>query len=357
VPRKRLAENAPLPRRWRHTRNAYYYQVPPGLEHLWDGKQTFKLGDTLPAAYKAWSDRIGVPLATGSTVAQLLERYALEVVPTKAPKTQAGNYRAIPRLTKAVGHFRITQLEPQHVYHYVEARDAKTAAHREVEVLSHAFTKAVQWGLLKRHPFKRELRLEGIQRKTRYVADEEVIAALAAPCRMKRGSVLMIQAYIRVKLMTGLRREDLLRLNPGRDFKPDGIAIQPRKTAKTTGKRVFFPWTPELRAAVEAALAVRPVDIAPLLFCTRDGECYISEENGDATGWDSMWQRFMARLLKTGAIERTFTERSLRGKAGSDEESLEAARQLLAHADARVTDRFYRLKGDVVQPTGAKWKP
>lgn len=37
--RKRSKENQGLPARWRHTHNAYYYQVPPGLEHLWEGKK------------------------------------------------------------------------------------------------------------------------------------------------------------------------------------------------------------------------------------------------------------------------------------------------------------------------------
>ncbi len=357
MPRKRLPENQPLPRRWRRVHGAFYYQVPPGLESLWDGKKLFRLGKTEPEAYRVWAERVGAPSPSGTTVAQLLERYAFEVVPTKAPKTQTGNYRAITRLNLALGHFLLTQLEPQHVYQYADARAAKTAAHREIEVLSHAFTKAVQWGLLKRHPFKREVRLEAPPRAKRYVTDAEVLAALSLASRMRRGSVAMIQAYIRVKLMTGLRRGDLLRLNPGRDFDEDGIHVQPHKTAKSTGKRMFFPWTPELRAAVDAALEARPVDISPFLFCTRSGAGYVDEASGDATGWDSMWNRFMSRLLDEGLVSHRFTEHNLRGKASSDEESLERASRLLAHADPKVTAKHYRLKPEVVHPTGARWKP
>jgi hypothetical protein len=36
-----------------------------------------------------------------------------------------------------------------------------------------------------------------------------------------------------------------------------------------------------------------------------------------------MWQRFMARLLKETKIIERFTEHDLRGKVGSDAESLE----------------------------------
>ena len=49
MPKQRNPENQGLPKRWRFTRNAYYYQVPPGQEFNWEGKQTFKLGNTLPA--------------------------------------------------------------------------------------------------------------------------------------------------------------------------------------------------------------------------------------------------------------------------------------------------------------------
>jgi integrase len=53
----------------------------------------------------------------------------------------------------------------------------------------------------------------------------------------------------------------------------------------------------------------------------------------------------------TKAVERgLITEHDLRAKVGSDSESLERARQLLGHADAKFTERVYRRKPDVVRP-------
>lgn len=90
------------------------------------------------------------------------------------------------------------------------------------------------------------------------------------------------------------------------------------------------------------------MDIAPWLFCTRNGECYIDEMTGEARGWSSMWQRFMARVLK----ETVVTEHDLRrAKVASDAESLERARQLLAHADSKITQRVYRRKPERIKPT------
>jgi integrase len=63
-----------------------------------------------------------------------------------------------------------------------------------------------------------------------------------------------------------------------------------------------------------------------------------------------MWQRFMTRLLKDTKITERFTEHDLRGKAGSDAETLERAQQLLGHADAKITKRVYRRKPEIVRP-------
>nr|VFK46689.1 MAG: hypothetical protein BECKTC1821E_GA0114239_10681 [Candidatus Kentron sp. TC] len=93
-----------------------------------------------------------------------------------------------------------------------------------------------------------------------------------------------MQAYIKLKLPTGLSRGDLLRLQPGVHFREDGILVQRHKTANTTGKRTLYEWRPELCAAVDEALKARPLDIAPFLFCTRDGQGYANEEKETANG-------------------------------------------------------------------------
>ncbi len=358
APKKRLPENRALPRRWKWQHGAFYYRVPEGLEAAWDGKQMFRLGATLPEAYKTWAARAEATQNV-RTVGQLLERYALEVVPTKAPQTQAGNMLAVGRLTAVFGAMPIGTIKPQMVYTYVDKRSVKVTddngkvtggrvtAHREVEVFSHAFTKAVQWGYLDRHPFKGEMRLEGEKPRTRYVEDWELVEALAIESTRKKGSIAAIQAYMRIKLLTGLRRGDLLRLSAA-DLREDGIHVTPSKTATSTGKKLIIEWTDELRAAVAAARAVRPV-LSPYLFCNRKGECYVDAE-GYAHGWDSMWGRFMERLLAETKIVERFTEHDLRAKCASDAATLEHARALLAHADSRTTERVYRRKPERVKP-------
>ena len=142
MPPKRKAENRGLPTRWVFKHGAFYYLPPADLRSQWGGKSWFLLGKTLPEAYKTWADKVSAPERI-TTITALLDRYLMEVVPLKAPKTQIDYRRYVAVLRKVFGHVALSDLEPQHVYQYVDKRSAKVAAHREVEVLSAAFSKAV----------------------------------------------------------------------------------------------------------------------------------------------------------------------------------------------------------------------
>nr|VFK63879.1 MAG: hypothetical protein BECKTUN1418D_GA0071000_12304 [Candidatus Kentron sp. TUN] len=184
---RQISENKKgLPRRWRFMHGAYFYSVPPGQECMWDGKKTFHLGRGLPEAFRKWAARMEQP-GKIHTVSDLLERYLLEVIPKKAPKTQIENARHVRSLMAAFGSAHLYEIRPRDIYRYVDARSAKTAARREIEVLSHAFTKAIEWGLIDNHPFKGQIRLEGETPRDRYVEDWEVIEALSLSAPQKRG--------------------------------------------------------------------------------------------------------------------------------------------------------------------------
>lgn len=362
MPRKRLAKNNGLPLRWTLDHGAYYYRVPVGQEHQWDGKKKFRLGVTLREAHVSWASRIASDdIECIRSIGDLLDKYSAEVVPTKSPATQAGNMSLIKQIRSVFGKMPLIPFPPRLIYQYVRIRSAKkidketgksvggkTAAHREVEILSHAYTKAVEWGFIDKHPFKGEVRLEGEKARDRYIEDWEIVECLSIDSKRKKGSVSAIHAYIRLKLMTGMARGDLLRLTTS-DLREDGIHIKRHKTANSTGKRTIYAWTDELRKAIADAKAARPA-LSPFVFCNRLGEGYIDEQKGSANGWDSMWGRFMDRVLKETKITERFTEHDLRAKCASDAETLEHARALLSHADSRTTDAIYRRKPEVVRP-------
>jgi integrase len=103
---------------------------------------------------------------------------------------------------------------------------------------------------------------------------------------------------------------------------------------------------------LDAVQATRRI-LSPFHFCNRKGLVYIDEATSESHGWDSMWQRFMERAIKETKVENRFTEHDLRAKCASDATSLEHARALLSHTDARTTDAIYRRKPKVVKPLGS----
>jgi integrase len=60
--------------------------------------------------------------------------------------------------------------------------------------------------------------------------------------------------------------------------------------------------------------------------------------------------RKLDRVLKETKVSDRFTEHDLRAKCASDADTLEHARALLSHADARTTEAIYRRKPERVKP-------
>lgn len=344
MPRVRNPENKGFPNRWRLTHGAIYYQVPKGMEKFWDGKKSFRLGKTLADAYTEWAKRFG-NTQNVVTVGDLLQRYFQEVSSKKPPQSLKSDRRSYNELTKAFHDVRLEDITPQDIYKYIDKRTAKIAARREKSMLSHAYTKAVEWGYITKHPFKGEVRLKGEKARTRYIEDWEIAEIMQMTPHRKGDIVDVIKAYINFKILSGLRQGDILRLKVGHASQ-DGIFI----TAGKTGKTGVMEWTPALREAWEKCLEVRPFDIAPNLFCNRRGKSYMSENTGTASGWQSVWQRFMERVLTETKVKERFTEHDLRAKAGSDSATKERAQELLMHDSVATTIRAYRRKPVRIRP-------
>jgi len=347
VPRKRKPENLGLPLRCCIRRNAYYYQVPKGQEHKWDGRVLFPLGKTLPEMYRTLAERIEIT-KNAKIIADILDRYAMEVTPKKSLGSQRNEALYTRKLRKVFGEMAITDILPMHIYQYYDKSPAKVSAKREIALLRHAYTKAVEWGYLHRHPFKKEVILPGEKPRNRYVNDWEIKAALELePDTNDRGGIAIVQAYIMIKLLIAVRKSDLLRIKTT-DLKEDGIHLYISKTKEC----VIFEWTDELREAVDYAISVRPVDISPWLLCTKEGKCFVNEK-GTSSGWRSLWDRFMKLLKEKTEVTEHFTDHDIRAKVSSDQSSDEEGQKLLRHSNVALTRKVYRRKPTTVTP--AQW--
>lgn len=347
--RKRNKENKGYPEGWRTKNGKIRYRVPAGMEDKWDGLKEFTLGKTESEAYRTWSNRLD-KMDKAVTVAQVLDRYMLQVSPEKAPISHKDDIKHMPKVRKAFGHMLLTSVEPQHIYKYYDKRTAKTQGRKEIALLSHALTKAVEWGDIKLHPFIGQVVLKGGNKtRDRYVEDWEIDAFMALPCRVLSGGGKMLKAYVTLKILTGLRQRDMLLIKEA-DLKDDGIHVTPSKTQKTTQKKLIIEWTDALRAAIDEIRKVRPVDISPWLFCNKRGGCFVNLAKGTAEGFSSIWQRHMDRLIEEKRITERFTEHDLRAKTASDSDSDEDAQKRLAHSDSKITRKVYRRKAEIVKP-------
>ena len=267
------------------------------------------------------------------TIDDLLDRYLKEVSPTKAETTHHTNVRQAQFIRAAFGSMKPADLTPRAIYMYLDARTAKVRANRELAMLSHMFKKAIRWGVVDTNP------CIGIERnpekpRDRYIEDWEYLA-------FKGFVEPWMAAYMDLKLLTGLRQGDMLKLRM-EDLKDDGIHVNVSKTQK----QIIIRWSDHLRAAVEAVIATKKSykqKDSEFVFSTRRGEPY------SADGFRSIWHRRMVKAVQEGILEEKFREHDLRAKTGSDTD-LEHAKKLLSHSDSKTTQRHYRRKAEVVEP-------
>ncbi|MBO6594598.1 MAG: hypothetical protein JJ952_02070 [Pseudomonadales bacterium] len=281
------------------------------------------------------------------TISDLCDRYETEVLPLNAPGTQMNKMRSLRLIRAAFGIWQITAIKPMHVYEYYSWRkqSAERGARADVEVLRHLYTKAVEWGVIDRHPIKGEVRISKPAPRSRYVSDDELALFKNDYATEK------IASYLELKELTGLSKQDILCIKL-EDIKKDGLHAYRRKT---NAKLKVYCWDENglLNQALEHIKKVhsRGHVGSMWLFHTRTGDPYyrinsFGRAAGKPSGFDSIWQRCMKKWKADG--HTPFTDHDIRAKVASDVE-LQHAQQLLDHADPAITDRVYRRAARVVE--------
>lgn len=301
-----------LPRRVYQRRGKYYYAHPGG--------EWIPLGDDYGTALRKYGQVVGE--ARVGTLADLFDRYLVEIIPGKAERTQRDQTDQLELLRTAFGHAKPDELTPRDVIRYRNARGQKSQvqANQELSLLSHICSTAVEWEVLESNPC-RDVKKFRIAPRSHYVEDADYRAMRAAsPPRLR---VLMDLA-----LLTGQREGDLLALRWDQVGK-GGIRFQQGKT----GKVLVVGWSDHLRATIAAARALRPVGEA--VVCTTEGAPYSTD------GFQSLWRRARDRAkAQENGLRRPFRFHDLRAKSASDD-ALAVASLRLGHADTRITDRVY----------------
>jgi len=343
MPRKRNKENKGFPTGWRWSDGAIRYIVPKGQEHHWDGKRQFTLGKTVPEAYRVFYGRIASVEGTIVRFNELFDRYLYEVTPNKSQRYQKEEQKIVHRLRSLIGDNPVTTFRPKNAYQlrdYLKAQAVKGSgekqANRQMAVLKHTFTKAIEWGVVDVHPMH-----EGSFKMFPEERSEMRIPTLEEVLKALEVAPPMIQSYVRLKLLTGLRQTDLLGLAV-QDVKDGYLEVMVSKTKKKTAQVLRFEMTEELEQVVKECRERPP--LSKYLFKTKKGACYLKEDK-TAEGFASAWTRWQAKFPKG---ER-FTERSIRNLVGSMGD-LQSASERLGHASSATTKKFYRSKVSTVTP-------
>lgn len=309
-----------LPERVYFHHGAYYYVHASGK---WE-----KLDRDYVKAMSRWAELLGSPEEC-STVSDLLDRYIREVVPSKAPRTQKDNLNEIRFLRAFFGAMHITAVKPQDVVSYRDARVAKTRCNREIALLSHAYSLGVEWGLAATNPC-REVRRNKEVPRDRYVTDAELE-------EFKQECPQWLRTYLGIKLLTGMRQQDLLALR-WTDVSDTHLSVTPQKTRTSTKRKLSICLTTELASLINSL-----PKLGSTCFSTRTGSPY------SASGFASIWNRVARKCASKGNAR--FHEHDIRGKTATDMADPYAAQQLLGHSSINMTEAYIKQRQTgVVQP-------
>ncbi|MFC3031050.1 tyrosine-type recombinase/integrase [Pseudoalteromonas fenneropenaei] len=345
--RKRSEANENLPKGMIFNKkgNTYYLRT--------HGQKDIRLGKTLSEAFRNYYAYASINFEC-QTMHDLIDRYLKEISPGKAESTHKSNVSASKHLIKRFGHMNPQMLRARHAYQYLDLRNREGApirANREFALLSTIMSHAVRWGVIDDTPFHRIIR-NPEQPRDRLVTDDE-LAALLKHCPR------WMQLYIALKLATGLRQTDMLKLSSKDWDDANGLRVQ----ASKTGSRLQFEAVEHLSSIIAELKQINGYRTTrkhrtPLLhwYFFASSANARKEQPLTPDGFRTAWNKAMRAAIDCGDLvpEQRFQDRDLRAKTASECGSVTQAFELLGHANVATTKRVYRRGYSQVTPVAPK---
>jgi integrase len=334
VGRKRKADKH-LPQKVYKKHGGYYYVS----ENKWT-----KIGDSLDEALRTYAKIIEPQDKRDravETIGQLLEAYMREVAIYKAQETYKVNTREAQTLKAVFESLKLEELQATYVAEYIERRKAPTRAKRELALLSHCYTWAIEKGwYTNTHPLKGVSKspiAEAVQRKQATKKRPGNPPAESDLIVFMKAAGPMLRAAVAIGYICGLRVGDLLHTKRGAITEAGLLLVQSKSKRWDSEKPAqprIYRWTPGLKAAVELAVSVRGSEY---ILSSRKPPYHYTD-----SGFQASWAKARARAREKGCAH--ITPHDLRRAAATRTRDIvlskSEAQKLLGHSDPRTTEIY-----------------
>lgn len=268
--------------------------------------------------------------ATAGTMAELIEDMLPRITQGRAPATVKLYTQAARKLQYVFAEFAPHEVMPRHVGELKRDLAATPQwANRCMSVLRMVFAEAFNDQLVESNP------CVGVKRhppskRTRRLTQREYDA-------IYREASERLRLVMDLCFLTGQRIGDVLHIRRS-DCVEEGIYFQPRKTANSTAVRIIIGWTPQLRAAVDAAKRAHGRIVSQWL---------VKGDKGRPLAYQPIWRDWKAACAAAKVDGATIHD--LRAMAASEAKKQgKDAQALLAHSSERMTAGYLRDRDVVV---------
>ncbi|MBU4232833.1 MAG: site-specific integrase [Desulfobacterales bacterium] len=205
------------------------------------------------------------------------------------------------------------------------------SVNREMALISHMLSKAVEWGMLETSPFKKGKRLmfKENNHRLRFLTEAEVAALLTASDDLKAHSPYL-RPLVETALLTGMRRGELLALK-WEQIRNGFIYLEAGMVKSGKGRQI--PINDRLAEVFKEVRRGNQLK-SEFVFCDSQGRRFYAVKRSFA----SACRRAGVEDFRFHDLRHTFASRLVMRGA-----SLKAVQELLGHADMKMTMRYAHL--------------
>ncbi len=271
----------------------------------------------------------------------------------RASSTIAENKREAAMLVKAWGHFEVEEITSKMAYDYLAAckKTRPIKGNKEISLATLIMEYAVTKGLVTINPLKDITRNKVVEKKKRYVTNEEM--ELAVEMGRKFGGARLIVALALKTAWLCVRRSFEVRRIERSSVTATGILWTDSKSK--TKPQILIEWSPELSATIYEAMDVkRNKDAGTMyLFGNLKGEPYTKG------GWKAMLDDLMRECVKEakkrGQPFAKFSLQDCRPKGVTDKiqrGDTDTKDATLHSSDAMIARHYDRSRSKKATPAG-----